>query len=552
VRIWIALLLAAFVRPVAFDGDVVAPGFTQTTVASGLALPTAFAFLPDGRLLVTEQAGDLKLVDDGAVSTIATIPVAMCSDFETGLLGIAVDPDFANNGYVYLFRTKDGDSGCFDLTNRFCEVVRITIANDTVDLQSLVVLLSGIRTDTGYHDGGALRIGPDSKLYVGAGETGVGDFGGGPPGTSTNPYAQDLNVLEGKILRINLDGTIPSDNPFVGIAGMRPEIFAYGFRNPWRLGFDPNNNNLWVGDVGEDTAEELDVVTSGGNFGWPLSEAKLPKVAPGTVAPAFSYLHEIPGSLGSCVSGIAFAPPEFGTHAGGFYGGFLFFGDFDEGHIYRAALDKTRSKVSGKAVPFVNNTDGVVDLSFGPDGALYYLSYEAGELRRVGAPDGGGQQFAAGKSLSMKSSPTSENQYSISVQGAAPIDLGGALDNPVAFGGSVRIVANGYEHTAALPAEHWKFLGKLPDKVTGFVYKADSDDAASPYKSIQILAGKSYKITGSSDDFAFDLSADPGPVHVDLILGGRKFCAEFGGETKLTIDKSFTAKNAPAPLTCPP
>src|SRR5207249_11785981 len=130
----------------------------------------------------------------------------------------------------YLYRTKNTGT-CGSATGRFNEVVRITIgAADTVNPASLVVLVTGAQTDNGNHDGGGLRIGPDGKLYVGVGDTGLGD-NQVRPGSSTNPYAQDLAHLEGKLLRLNLDGTIPADNPFVGNALARHEIFAYGFRN---------------------------------------------------------------------------------------------------------------------------------------------------------------------------------------------------------------------------------------------------------------------------------------------------------------------------------
>jgi len=118
--------------------------------------------------------------------------------------------------------------------------------------------LPGIRAESGFHNGGGLRIGPDDKLYVSVGDNAVGT-GGPAPGTIMSPYPQDLTTLEGKILRLELDGGIPADNPFAGMP-VRTEIFAYGFRNPWRFGFDPVTEALWAGDVGEETVEEIDLV----------------------------------------------------------------------------------------------------------------------------------------------------------------------------------------------------------------------------------------------------------------------------------------------------
>src|SRR5262249_33355723 len=159
--------------------------------------------------------------------------------------------------------------------------------------------------DNGNHNGGVLRIGPvDSKLYVGVGDTGLGDNQGGP-GSSTNPYAQDLNELEGKVLRLNLDGTPPTDNPFFGQVGKRGEIFAYRFRNPFRMSFDDTTGSLWVGDVGDLTVEEIDIATSGGNYAWPHCEGTLPSGCeqPGDIDPIFTYLHSGGTSLGTCLIG---------------------------------------------------------------------------------------------------------------------------------------------------------------------------------------------------------------------------------------------------------
>ena len=126
----------------------------------------------------------------------------MCSpgdtDLEIGLLGIALHPDFPGDPRLYLYRTGGTCSG-----TRLNQVICVELIQDTISLASLVILVPDIRSDTGYHNGGGLRIGPDRKLYVGVGDTALDD--GGPPGASTNPYAQDLGTLEGKILRLNLN-----------------------------------------------------------------------------------------------------------------------------------------------------------------------------------------------------------------------------------------------------------------------------------------------------------------------------------------------------------
>ncbi len=235
------------------------PGFTDSLVVGGLNSPTAIAFLPDGRLLITEKAGALKLFDGSATTTLVTIPV--CSGSEMGLLGIAVDPNFSTNGFIYLYRTKAGAGGCGTSSGRFNEVVRVTMSGGSVNLASLTVLLSGIATDNGNHDGGVLRIGPDGKLWVGVGDTGLGDNMAGPARRRTRTRRTSAS-LNGKILRLNLDGTVPADNPFVGMATARGEIWAYGFRNPFRMSFDSATGRLWIGDVGDLTVEEIDIGVS--------------------------------------------------------------------------------------------------------------------------------------------------------------------------------------------------------------------------------------------------------------------------------------------------
>lgn len=387
------LLLGVLTVPA--RASVPAEGFQEATVVGGLSQPTALAFLPDGRFLVTQQGGQLLLVSGGSATLLTTLPVCFADitpvlEVETGLLGVAVHPNFPADRSIFLYRTRTGGPEPCDDTDLYAgqmvnEVVRATLGSgDTVELGGLQVLLTGIRAATGYHNGGALRIGPDDKLYVGVGDSGLGDDGG-PPGTSTNPYAQDLGALEGKILRLNLDGTPAGDNPFVGQGGARPEVWALGFRNPFRMSFDPETDSLWAGDVGEDTLEEIDRVTAGANHGWPRCEGTLPAGCqqPGDVPPVFEYPHQGPGALGDSVIGGVF--PVGGALAA--LAGHYVFADFEDdppfGDISALTLDATRTGVSGTPSTVVADADGPVDLVIGPDGALYYVAYLAGAVRRV-------------------------------------------------------------------------------------------------------------------------------------------------------------------------
>jgi glucose/arabinose dehydrogenase len=353
----------------------VSTGFSEEVVASGLSSPTAVAFLPDRRLLVAEKGGALKLVENGTATTLTTIPV--CTGGEMGLLGVAVDPAFGSNGFVYLYRTKSGAAGCDTATGRFNQVVRITMSGDTVVAGSLAELLTGIRTPTGNHDGGTVRIGPDRKLWVSVGDGAVGD--GGAPGESTNPYAEDLTALEGKILRLELDGSPAAGNPYLGQPPARPEVYARGFRNPFRMEFDEQTGRLWVGDVGQGAIEEIDLVQSGGNYAWPRCEGTLPLgcALSGDIPPVFEYPHSGPGALGTVVTGGDFLPRSFGM-----VGGQYVFGDFGASKLYIAAPNAARTDISAPA-DFVTDAGGPVDIVSGPDDRLYWVALLSGEVRRL-------------------------------------------------------------------------------------------------------------------------------------------------------------------------
>jgi glucose/arabinose dehydrogenase len=378
-RLALALVAAVALAPATPASAGTPPAnFSDVAVATGFSQPTALAFLPSGKLLVTEKTGALKLVTGGTATTLTTIPV--CTASEMGLLGIALDPGFdASGGYVYLYRTKPTAGGCGSSAGRFNQVVRVTMVGEAVTPGSLVELLSGIQTDNGNHDGGALRIGPDNKLYVAVGDTGLGDAGA--PGASTNPYSQDLGSLNGKVLRLELDGTPAAGNPFIGQPGARGEVYAYGFRNPWRFGFDPVTGSLWAGDVGQDTIEEVDIVTSGGNYAWPRCEGTLPAGCeqPGDVDPVFDYPHSGTTSLGRSITGGSFSPNGFN----GLYAGQYFFGDYIANKIYRAVPNAARDGFTGAPTDFITNASGPVDIVFGPDDALYYAAISTGEIRRV-------------------------------------------------------------------------------------------------------------------------------------------------------------------------
>lgn len=242
-------------------------GQQRSVVASGLTLPVDFRFLPDGRIVVAEKNGAIKMIGtDGTVAPQPVITLGVNTLFERGISGLAVDPQFATNGHIYVAYTTT------EIKDRLS---RFTVIGDTADPGSEKVLLETPDTVSLNHRGGALDFGPDGKLYWGKGDDNLG------------ANAQDLTNMHGKILRINPDGSTPSDNPVLG-PGALPQIYAYGLRNPFRLTFTPTGQ-LLVADVGDRAFEELNLITPGGNYGWPGAEGVCTSNCEGLVNPIYAY-----------------------------------------------------------------------------------------------------------------------------------------------------------------------------------------------------------------------------------------------------------------------
>jgi len=350
------LLIAAVSLPIlaTAQGPALPPGFTDSAVVSGLAAPTAIAFAPDGRLFVCEKGGRVLVYKNGALLPAPFLQRSVRADSERGLLGIAFDPDFAANSFVYVYYTTPGSSP----KNR---VSRFTASGDTAVSGSEHVLVDGIPSDAGNHNAGCVRFGPDGKLYVSTGD------GGSVPTNS-----QNLSNLAGKILRINNDGSIPGDNPFAGQGGRRGEIYCYGLRNPFRFCFRPSSGALYIADVGQNTWEEVNVGQAGGNYGWPEHEG--PSNAAGFISPVHAYNHN--GS-GASITGGCFIE---GTNYPAEYQGSYLFGDYVDGTLGRLTFGGDERLIA--SFPF-GPADGPVDFAMGPDGDVYYVSINSGSVRRL-------------------------------------------------------------------------------------------------------------------------------------------------------------------------
>jgi glucose/arabinose dehydrogenase len=327
-------------------------GFSEAQVVTGLASPTAMAFAPDGRLFVCEQGGNLRVIKNGSLLPAPFLTVTVNSLGERGLLGVAFDPNFALNPYVYIYYTATLPA----IHNR---VSRFTASSDTAVSGSEVVLLDleNLSTATN-HNGGGIHFGADGKLYVSVGEN------------ANSANSQSLSTRLGKVLRVNSDGSIPAGNPFATTTGLNQAIWAMGLRNPFTFAFQPGTGRMFINDVGENTWEEINDAVAGSNYGWPATEGTTTN--PAYLSPTFVYGHGSGSTLGCAITGGAFYNPPASQYPAG-YTGVYFFSDYCGGWIRK--LDPA----NGNAVSdFATAISSAVDLKVGDDGLLYYLTRGAG------------------------------------------------------------------------------------------------------------------------------------------------------------------------------
>jgi glucose/arabinose dehydrogenase len=404
----VALLAARAPSPAAGPA---APRYRAAEVATGLDRPTDLAFLPGGVMIIVEKGGAVKLRSpSGAVTDAGAFDVD--SGSEKGLLGVVAHPEFATSRLLYFYVSASDRTGGTDLDRH--RVVRVPLGTDgRLDEARARVIVSGLRGPRN-HDGGALAIGPDGKLYVGVGDTGCNSGRRPePPYPPTNYFATCLTHGNGKILRVNLDGSIPADNPLARVAAVtacgatcrdvpsgtappRRDVWAWGFRNPWRFAFDPLTGNLWVGDVGEVTIEEVTLVRAGRHHGWPWREgpagwpvSRCRQTVPDTgdcVEPAYACRHGGPagGLDGDCVSvtgGTFLTGEAWPTSERGRY----LFADNVNGRVWTLELDAARQAVlPGSRREVLRLPGSPVSLRTGPDG-LVYAALLSGRVMRISA-----------------------------------------------------------------------------------------------------------------------------------------------------------------------
>ena len=358
---------------VKFGGSAAVPaGFTKNdSFITGLALATAVVQAPDGQLFIAEQGGAVRVFKAGELQPPPLVRLAVDASGERGLIGIALHPNYPTSPHVFVHYTVNAGVG----GNAHNRISRFTVQGDSAPLASELVLveLPPLSAATN-HNGGALHFGIDGKLYAGVGDN-------ADPGK-----AQDLTSPLGKLLRFNIDGTIPADNPFASTqTGLARAVWAYGLRNPFSFAVEPGSGRIYINDAGADTWEEINAAAAGANYGWPGSEGP-DNVGAGTTAPLFAYRHSDalpPGSgPGGFFTGFAIAGSTFYPATGPFappYRSNYFFADF--GRRFIARLDPANDNA---AYAFASLNDAPVDMLVASDGALLVLGRTS--VTRISSP----------------------------------------------------------------------------------------------------------------------------------------------------------------------
>jgi len=367
----LCLALPAFAQPGPEPASVPA---RVTAVVGGLNHPWAMAFLPEGGVLITERPGSLRLlrIPGGLSKPLAGVP-KVAAQGQGGLLDVALSPDFARDRYVYLsYAEADGSkSGT--------AVGRGKLSADGSALEDFRVLFrQQPKLSSGLHYGSRLVFDGKGYLYISLGEN------------NQRPTAQDLDKLQGKVVRLKADGSVPPDNPFVGQAGARPEIWSYGHRNPQGMALNPWSGQLWENEHGPRGGDEINLVQRGKNYGWPLathginySGQPIPEAQGADLAGMEPPLYWWPKS--PAISGMAF----YNADRFAAWRNSVFIGALANQNLIRLTLDGDR--VVAQEWLLADRKQRIRDVRLGPDGYVYVLTDASpGELLRLAPADSGG------------------------------------------------------------------------------------------------------------------------------------------------------------------
>ena len=347
-------------------GSAAALNYRVETVAKGLEHPWSLAFLPDGRMLVTERAGRLRVIQDGRLldEPVRGVPAAHVRS-QAGLFEVLLDPDYEENGWIYL-SLAHGTAAA-----NSTRVIRGRLRDHALQDVEVLFTAAPLRS-TSVHYGGRMAFLADGTLVVGLGDA-----------FDLREDAQRLDSHTGKIVRIHRDGSVPADNPFVGQAGALPEIYSYGHRNVQGLVFDPESGMLWAHEHGPRGGDEVNLIQPGRNYGWPVatfgvdySGARISPYTsrPGMEDPRVDWTPSIAPSGMALYHGEQF--PE--------WQGDLLVTALVAREVRRVSLDGER--VTGEQTLFREIGERLRDVKVGPDGALYLLTdLPRGRVLRISA-----------------------------------------------------------------------------------------------------------------------------------------------------------------------
>ncbi len=344
-----ALLLAMLPAPKVAAATLPA-GFTETKLIGNIN-PTTLEITPDGRVLLCEKSGNIRVYKNGAWLTTPMLTLDADYQEERGLLGLALDPDFKTNGYIYAYYCSKTPAA-HNRVSRF-KVTGDVAAEETVliDLPNLIALRSG-----GWHNGGSLQFGKDGKLYVSVGNNTI------------TANSKSLDIVLGKILRLNPDGSIPTDNPFYATTtGDNRAIWALGLRNPFTTAVNPVTGKYFINDVGDGAFEEVNEGKAGYDYGYPSVEGHAATAPAGLKGPYGDPISNYSHNGACAIAGATFYHPPANTF-GPAYLDLYFFSDYCGGWI--KSLDASK----GNAVAtFASGINRPINLKVGPDGSMYYV-----------------------------------------------------------------------------------------------------------------------------------------------------------------------------------
>ena len=449
-------------------------------------------WLPDGRLLVLARNGVVNTSDPLTGATNEVLAIANVSnEGERGALDLALHPDFETNQQFFVYHATDDEPAEL-------RIIRFTLDENSVsNTQSSYQLIwenPGVDHVEEYHIGGSLEISLDDKLLLTIGDGLI------------STQSDDLDNVFGKVIRLNLDGTIPDDNPFVDTPGALGDVYAYGLRNPFRSWVDPLSGQFWVGDVGGNTAvrayEEINEISSGGFYGWPACEGPLgpPKEGPdcpaGTVGPWLYYSHDVDDgccgnrsiTLGEKYRGNKM-PPEMADA--------MIYGDWADNTMFWTETLPDGSAGATSEIPLDDASRGAVWISVGPDGYIYYIRfvpfstsyYELRRIRYLGDVD---------------NPPIIESVEASPTSGAAPLDVAFSAivsdpeNDPITYEWDF---GDGAMSNAVSPTHTYESVGVYS---ASLVVTANGETATSASIIVQVGESPVVSITSPIDGTFFD------------------------------------------------